>query len=113
MTKRITLVKAQPAPRDATCAALQEAGFDVDAHGEGESALEAMRATPPAALVTDCVLSGIAGAELAARARALCPGGRLFVVALAERGDAAPPSAFDEVLLEPVDIAQLVALLRR
>jgi hypothetical protein len=37
----------------------------------------------------------------------------LFVVALAERGDAAPPSAFDEVLLEPVEIEQLVALLRR
>lgn len=113
MAKRITLVEAQPAPRDATCVALRAAGFDVDAHESGESALEAMRATPPAALVTDCVLGGIGGAELAARARALCPGGRLFVVALAERGDAAPPSAFDEVLLKPVAIEQLIALLRR
>ncbi len=113
MAKRITLVETQQAPRDATCAALRAAGFDVDAHEAGEPALEAIRATPPWALVTDCVLSGIAGAELAARARALCPGGLLFVVALAERGDAAPPSAFDEVLLKPVEIAQLVALLRR
>ena len=113
MVKRVTLAEAHAAQRAVTSGALVDAGFEVEAYATGEAALQAVRVRPPDALVTDLTLGGIGGAELAARARIGCPGGRLFVIALAERGDAAPPSAFDEVLHKPVVIDELIALLRR
>lgn len=113
MVKRITLVEAAPEQRHLTQSGLVAAGFEVEAYASGEAALEAMHASPPDALVTDLALTGIGGAELAARARTSCPSGRLFVVAMAERGDAAPPSAFDEVLPKPIELDELISLLRR
>ena len=112
MVKRIVLVGAHTEPRDLTQSALVAAGFEVDAHASGEAALEAMRAQAPDALVTDFTLGALGGAELAARARVGGAGRRLFVVALAEPGVAAPFSAFDEVLRKPVDLTELIALLR-
>lgn len=113
MITRITLVEARAALREATRASLVGAGFEVEEYETGEAALEGMRARPSEALVTDCTLDGIGGAELAARARTGNHGSALFVVAMAERGDAAPPAAFDEVLAKPVDMDALIALLRR
>lgn len=112
MVKRIALVGAHTEQRDLAQRALVAAGFELDAHESGEAALVAMRAQAVDALITDFTLGALGGAELAARARVVGGGRRLFVVALAEPGVAAPPSAFDEVLRKPVDLTELIALLR-
>ena len=64
MSARILVVDDEPAIADAVSYALRSAGFDVDALGDGEAALEAARAERYDVLVLDVRLPGLSGVEV-------------------------------------------------
>ena len=74
-TGTILLVEDEPAVRDMTRRTLERAGFDVIAVAEGASALEALATagTSIDVLVTDVVMPGMSGIELADRIREMHP----------------------------------------
>ena len=70
MTEKILVVDDEQAIVDAVSYALRAAGFEVDEFGDGESALDAARATPYDVLVVDVRLPGLSGIEICRRLRA-------------------------------------------
>ncbi len=69
----ILLVEDEDALRERDAAELTAAGFDVTPCASGEEALEQLARTCPALLVTDVVMPGISGIDLALAATALYP----------------------------------------
>lgn len=72
---RVLLVESSPTIRMLEATLLTDAGFDVDAVGEGDEALAMLQATPYHVVVTGAETKGLRGTELAARILAL-PGRR-------------------------------------
>jgi PAS domain S-box-containing protein len=71
----VLLAEDEPAVRTMAARALSDAGFEVVAATDGEEALGLLRQRPDAfgLLVTDVVMPRMAGVELVAAARDLCP----------------------------------------
>ncbi len=61
---RVLVVEDEDAVRRSVLAALQSAGFDVEAASDGDAALGRIDSSPPHMIVTDCVMPGIAGRAL-------------------------------------------------
>lgn len=89
---------------------LAEAGYDVAAAGDHDSALEAAGERPLAALVTDLVLPGRNGYELATALRARQPGLPVLVVTGHAADDGPHPGT--RLLRKPFAPSQLLAELR-
>ena len=75
-SERLLIVEDDDAVRRVACSILAQLGYAVEALSSAEAALERLRdgADPPELLLTDIVLTGVSGPELAARARALQAG---------------------------------------
>jgi signal transduction histidine kinase/ActR/RegA family two-component response regulator len=71
---RVAVVDDEETVRDAFRQALTDAGHSVTAWADGESALAGCLESPPDVLVTDVVMPGISGLELAAALREQHPG---------------------------------------
>lgn len=112
MRKTILLVEDHEDLREVTAEWLTLGGFEVEAFETAEEALEVLEARWPDALLTDLSLPGMSGAMLAERARSLCAGRPLLVVALTGASDIVAVSAFDVVLSKPVDMDRLTLCLR-
>jgi len=70
MNGRILVVEDEPAISDAVAYALREAGYEVDAVGDGTDALEHARSRHYDLMVLDLLLPGVAGIEVCTQLRA-------------------------------------------
>jgi DNA-binding response OmpR family regulator len=70
MSSRILVVEDEAAISDAVTYALREAGYEVDAVGDGADALEQARTRRYDLMVLDLLLPGVPGVEVCARLRA-------------------------------------------
>ncbi len=116
----VLVVDDEPAIRVALERALRLEGFAVRTAADGEEAIAAIAAQPPAAIVLDVVLPGIDGHTVAARLRAA--GDDTPICILSARDEVADRVAglqagADDYLVKPFAIEELVArlhaLLRR
>jgi two-component system response regulator RegX3 len=70
MTSRILIVEDEEAIADSLAYSLRGEGFDVDAVGDGETALETARSAAYDVMILDLMLPGISGVEVCRRLRA-------------------------------------------
>lgn len=90
---------------------LEEAGYEAEAYGDGQSALNAIRANPPAVAMLDIAMPVLTGEEALRRLRA--EGIEVPVVIVT--ADVHPQRFLDvgatAVLPKPFDLAQLLAVI--
>ena len=113
---RILLAEDDESLRRFLAKALERAGFEVTACPDGESAVEALADGPFDLLLTDIVMPGIDGIEVARTAAERAPDLRIMfitgfaAVALAA-GDRAPQGA--KILAKPVHLREIVSEVER
>jgi two-component system response regulator RegX3 len=117
---RILVVDDEPAIRDAVGYALRSEGYDVEALGTGEEALDAIDGEPPPDLVVlDLMLPGLSGVEVCRRARAASDVPIILLTARDAEVDRVMglEVGADDYVTKPFSMAELVsrvrALLRR
>jgi two-component system cell cycle response regulator CpdR len=112
---RILLAEDDDSLRGFLARALERAGYEVVACPDGETAIEALDQMFHV-LLTDIVMPGIDGIEVARIAAARQPGMRImfitgFAAVALSAGDRAPPGA--KVLAKPVHLREIVAEVER
>jgi two-component system cell cycle response regulator CpdR len=112
---RILLAEDDDSLRGFLARALERAGYEVVACPDGESAIEALDQAFHV-LLTDIVMPGIDGIEVARIAAARQPGLRImfitgFAAVALSAGDRAPAGA--KVLAKPVHLREIVAEVER
>ena len=114
---RILLAEDDDSLRGFLARALERAGYDVTACADGDEAAAALPGGQPwDLLLTDIVMPGLDGIEVARQAAALQPGLRIMfitgfaAVALAAT-DQAPPGA--KVLSKPIHLREIVTEVER
>ena len=112
---RILLAEDDDSLRGFLARALERAGYEVVACADGESAVEALDQMFHV-LLTDIVMPGIDGIEVARIAAARQPGLRImfitgFAAVALSAGDRAPAGA--KVLAKPVHLREIVAEVER
>lgn len=78
--RRVLLAEDEIELLDSYVTALREAGYEVSAFLSGDEAAEALREAPPDILVTDVVMPGCSGIDLAETCDALYPGVPVLIV---------------------------------
>lgn len=101
--------------REALRILLESAGYRVAVAVDGRGALAAALAHPPDLVVTDLMMPGLDGIELARRLRShdateAVP--IIGVTALQETREAALAAGVDAVMMKPIDIRALLAVVR-
>ena len=113
---RILLAEDDDSLRGFLARALERAGYEVTSCADGEEALDALDEGDWDLLLTDIVMPGVDGIEVARQAAARFHGLRIMfitgfaAVALAA-GDRAPPGA--RVLSKPVHLREIVSEVER
>ena len=115
MSGRILVVEDEPAISDAVSYALREAGYDVSAVGDGDSALEQARSHVYDLMVLDLLLPGTPGLEVCNVLRA--EQSDLPIVMLTARDGEADRVAgldtgADDYVTKPFSVAELVSRVR-
>lgn len=77
---RIMIVDDEACIADSLAIIFRNSGYDAVAYYDGEKALEACRAGAPDLLLTDVIMPGIGGIELAILVRKQCPGCRILLI---------------------------------
>jgi DNA-binding response OmpR family regulator len=119
MSGRILVVEDEPAIAEAVGYALTDAGYDVDAVGDGRTALEAASRESYDLMVLDLLLPGLSGVEVCRRLRAQSDLPIVMLTALADEQDRITglDLGADDYVTKPFSVAELVsrvrALLRR
>jgi two-component system, OmpR family, response regulator RegX3 len=111
---RVLLVDDEPAIRDAIEYALRNEGFEVDAVGDGDAALEAARTETHDVMVLDLMLPGMSGSEVCRRVRAESA---LPIVMLTARGGELDrvlglEIGADDYVTKPFSMAELIGRIR-
>ena len=109
---RILLAEDDDSLRGFLKRALERAGYEVRACADGEEALEALPEAEWDLLLTDIVMPGMDGIEVARLAAARHPGLRImfitgFAAVALSAGDRAPAGA--KVLSKPIHLREIVA----
>ena len=86
MGRRIVLVEDEPNIIEAISFILSRAGWEVTSHANGETALDAIRRTTPAAVLLDVMLPGRSGYDILRDLRADPALGTVPVLMLTARG---------------------------
>ncbi|HEY2662187.1 MAG TPA: response regulator [Caulobacteraceae bacterium] len=112
---RILLAEDDDSLRNFLTRALERAGYEVESCPDGETAVEALD-RPFDVLLTDIVMPGIDGIEVARIAASRQPGLRImfitgFAAVALSAGDRAPAGA--KVLSKPVHLREIVAEVER
>jgi two-component system cell cycle response regulator CpdR len=113
---RILLAEDDDSLRQFLALNLGRAGHEVVAHGDGDSAWEELAGAPFDLLLTDIVMPGLDGIELARRAADAHPGMKIMfitgfaAVALSQK---APAPKEAKVLSKPFHLKDLVAEVER
>jgi two-component system response regulator MprA len=121
---RILLVDDDPDILETLRFALEQSGFDVDTASDGQAALDAARAQPPAVVILDVMLPGMNGYEVARWLKQDVQQGRLpelrilmltarRVASAARRELLDTWSQADASLWKPFELATLLATVRR
>ena len=110
--RKILLAEDDDSLRRFLAKALERAGYEVVACPDGEAALEALDGGPYDLLLTDIVMPGVDGIEVARQAAAREPSQRImfitgFAAVALSAGDRAPAGA--KVLAKPVHLREIVA----
>jgi two-component system, OmpR family, response regulator RegX3 len=119
MSTRILLVEDEPAISEAVAYALEGAGFEVDAVGDGAEALEASRRSDYDLMILDLLLPGMSGLNVCRTVRAESDLPILMLTARETELDRVVglETGADDYVTKPFSIAELVsrvrALLRR
>jgi two-component system response regulator RegX3 len=119
MSSRILLVEDEPAIAEAVAYALKDAGFEVDAIGDGGEALEASRRLDYDLMILDLLLPGMSGLNVCRTVRAESDLPILMLTARESELDRVVglETGADDYVTKPFSIAELVsrvrALLRR
>jgi DNA-binding response OmpR family regulator len=119
MSSRILLVEDEPAIAEAVAYALKDAGFEVDAVGDGGEALEASRRLDYDLMILDLLLPGMSGLNVCRTVRAESDLPILMLTARESELDRVVglETGADDYVTKPFSIAELVsrvrALLRR
>lgn len=118
MALRVQLVEDEPNIVVAVSYLLERAGFEVATTTDGEQALRAALAEPPAVMILDVTLPGLDGLEVLRRLRADARGRGVPVIVLTAKGRAADResamgSGADLYLTKPFSNAELIAAVRR
>jgi DNA-binding response OmpR family regulator len=117
--RRVLVVEDERAIADAVAARLRAEGFLVQIAGDGPSAVEAARRTPPDVVVLDVMLPGFDGLEVCRRIQAERPVPVLMLTARGEETDLLVGLAVgaDDYMAKPFSMRELAArvhaLLRR
>ena len=114
--ERILLVEDEDGARESLCEILGSLGYAVTAFASGEEAFTYATSAPFDLLLTDLVLPGIGGPELANGLRAHRPDLRVVVISGYPEEDALRrvlPEIDAEFLQKPFDISSLAQTLRR
>ena len=114
--RKILLAEDDDSLRRFLAKALERAGYEVVSCPDGEAALEALDQGPFDLLLTDIVMPGVDGIEVARQAAAREPGQRImfitgFAAVALSAGDRAPAGA--KVLAKPVHLREIVAEVER
>ena len=112
---RILVVEDEPAISDAVAYALREAGYDVDAVGDGAEALERARRHTYDLMVLDLLLPGVPGIDVCSTLRA--ERSDLPIVMLTARDAELDrvhglDSGADDYVTKPFSVAELVSRVR-
>lgn len=118
MPKRVLLAEDEPNIAELLRFLLGRAGFDVETRVDGETALAAALADPPAVAILDVMLPGIDGLEVLRRIRADPRGQALRTIVLTAKGQradrrAAIDAGADLFITKPFSNAELIAAVRR
>jgi two-component system cell cycle response regulator CpdR len=114
--RKILLAEDDESLRRFLAKALERAGYEVVACADGDEAVIALAQGPYDLILTDIVMPGIDGIEVARQAAAREPGQRImfitgFAAVALSAGDRAPPGA--KVLSKPVHLREIVAEVER
>jgi len=103
--------------REVLTLVLEAHGYDVTVAADGEQALALIRTGPPPSLVLlDLTMPGIDGEEVARTMRADPGLGRIPIVVMSGRGDAAARAqalGVEACLSKPAEVADILAQVRR
>ena len=113
---RVLVVDDNHDAADSTAELLTICGASVTVRYDGEGALDAVRESPPDAVVLDLTMPGLDGCEVARGIRRTCgPGGPLLVALTALGDDTArgrtAAAGFNLHFTKPVDPAELLRVL--
>ena len=118
MGARVQLVEDEPNIVVALTYLLERAGFDVSTETDGQTALMAALAKPPAVMILDVAIPTLSGLEVLRRLRADPRGRSVPVIMLTARGrqadrESALGSGADLYVTKPFSNAELIAAVRR
>ena len=118
MGLRVQLVEDEPNIVATLTYLLERAGFEVSTKTDGEAALNAALADPPAVMILDVALPGLSGLDVLRRLRADQRGRHVPTIMLTARGrtadrESALSVGADLYLTKPFSNAELVAAVRR
>lgn len=117
MARRIFVVDDEKVISDTLCAILRLHGFDARAFYDAQSALAACEATPPEIVISDVVMAGMNGIEMAIQIRGRIPSCRILLFS----GQSSSQSLLEaaklggyvfDFLMKPVHPADLLAKLK-
>jgi two-component system response regulator RegX3 len=115
MSRTILVVEDEPAISDAVAYALREAGYDVQAVGDGDSALEEVRSREYDLMVLDLLLPGTPGIEVCNRLRAEHSDLPIVMLTARDAEDdrvAGLDTGADDYVTKPFSVAELVSRVR-
>ena len=118
MGGRILLIEDEGNIREAIGFILSRAGWEVQGHGNGATAIEAVTRTKPDMVILDIMLPGLSGFEILRALRAGAETAQLPVLMLTAKGQARDQEAAfemgaDAYLTKPFSNADLVATVAR
>lgn len=113
---RILLAEDDDSMRTFLALNLARAGHEVESHGDGDAAWEALQAERYDLLLTDIVMPGVDGIELSRRAAEIYPQMRVMFItgfAAVALSNSAPAPREARVLSKPFHLKDLVAEVER
>jgi two-component system CheB/CheR fusion protein len=115
--ERVLLVEDNKDSREMLQFILQSEGFSVEVAKDGQSAMELLAIKEPSAALVDIGLPDMSGLDLARRVREKDPDHHITLIAISGYGSdedkqSASQAGFDAYLTKPVQIGDVVALLR-
>jgi signal transduction histidine kinase/ActR/RegA family two-component response regulator len=115
--RKVLIIDDNRDAADTLCALLRDCGFVCASALDGPSGLSTVASFAPDVILLDLGLPGLDGYEVARRIRALPEGDRYLTIAITGYGqdrdrERAAQAGFDAHLVKPVDVEQLLALLR-
>jgi DNA-binding NtrC family response regulator len=115
---RVYVVDDEPVIATTLAAILNASGFRATAFTSAEDAIKAAKSEGPSLLISDVVMPGMNGVDLAIRVKSKCPKCKVLLfsgqAATADLLDAARPLGYDfELLNKPIHPKDLLAAIKK